>query len=161
MAFNVTFGSQNGFDVDFQNSAQMQVNFRRETEFNAETAQQNNFNSEFEGGAQMNAAFLNGVGTWMPLGGNPGDLLAKKSEKDGDTEWITPADEVEEGNSLPVTSAAAYSKIIETRDELIEIIREIEQELETRTKMWFGTRLEYNALTWLDPDTCYCIEEGT
>lgn len=28
-------------------------------------------------------------------------------------------------------------------------------------KMWFGTRAEYNALETIDPDTCYCIEEGT
>lgn len=26
---------------------------------------------------------------------------------------------------------------------------------------WFGTRAEYNALQTLDPDVCYCIEEGT
>lgn len=28
-------------------------------------------------------------------------------------------------------------------------------------KMWFGTRADYNALETIDPDTCYCIEEGT
>lgn len=28
-------------------------------------------------------------------------------------------------------------------------------------KMWFGTRAEYNALDVVDPDVCYCIEEGT
>ena len=26
---------------------------------------------------------------------------------------------------------------------------------------WFGTRAEYNALPSIDPDVCYCIEEGT
>lgn len=26
---------------------------------------------------------------------------------------------------------------------------------------WFGTRAEYNALSEIDPDVCYCIEEGT
>ena len=26
---------------------------------------------------------------------------------------------------------------------------------------WFGTRQEYNALPEIDPDTVYCIEEGT
>ena len=110
----------------------------------------------------MSAAFMNGVGKlWMPLGGHTGDLLAKKSDEDGDAEWIAPADEVEEGNTRPVTSGAAYEKIIETRDELVEIIRELSEELESRTKMWFGTRLEYNALTWIDPEVCYCIEEGT
>lgn len=31
----------------------------------------------------------------------------------------------------------------------------------TFTQMWFGTRSEYNALTTIDPDVCYCIEEGT
>lgn len=29
------------------------------------------------------------------------------------------------------------------------------------TKMWFGTRDEYNALPVIEPDVCYCIEEGT
>ena len=28
-------------------------------------------------------------------------------------------------------------------------------------KLWFGTRTEYNALSEIDPDTCYLIEEGT
>lgn len=26
---------------------------------------------------------------------------------------------------------------------------------------WFGTRAEYNALPEIDPETVYCIEEGT
>ena len=26
---------------------------------------------------------------------------------------------------------------------------------------WFGTRSEYNSLTYRDPTVCYCIEEGT
>lgn len=29
------------------------------------------------------------------------------------------------------------------------------------TKMWFGTRAEYNELPVIYPDVCYCIEEGT
>lgn len=32
---------------------------------------------------------------------------------------------------------------------------------DTRTPMWFGTRQEYNSLPSIDPDVCYCIEEGT
>lgn len=31
----------------------------------------------------------------------------------------------------------------------------------TRVPMWFGTRQEYNNLPSIDPDVCYCIEEGT
>ena len=29
------------------------------------------------------------------------------------------------------------------------------------TSFWFGTRAEYNALTTILPNVCYCIEEGT
>lgn len=29
------------------------------------------------------------------------------------------------------------------------------------SSFWFGTRAEYNALSEIDPDFCYCIEEGT
>ena len=29
------------------------------------------------------------------------------------------------------------------------------------TPFWFGTRAEYNALPEKDPNTCYCIEEGS
>lgn len=28
-------------------------------------------------------------------------------------------------------------------------------------QFWFGTRAEYNALPSIDPNICYCIEEGT
>lgn len=31
----------------------------------------------------------------------------------------------------------------------------------TRIPMWFGTRQEYNNLPSIDPNVCYCIEEGT
>ena len=27
--------------------------------------------------------------------------------------------------------------------------------------LWFGTRAEYNALEFISPNVCYCIEEGT
>ena len=27
--------------------------------------------------------------------------------------------------------------------------------------MWFGTLAEYNELEEIDPNVCYCIEEGT
>ena len=33
--------------------------------------------------------------------------------------------------------------------------------ISTETKFWFGTRAEYNALEYYDPEVCYCIEEGT
>lgn len=32
---------------------------------------------------------------------------------------------------------------------------------DTRIPMWFGTRQEYNSLPSIDPNVCYCIEEGT
>ena len=47
----------------------------------------------------------------MPAGGQRGDLLAKKSDANYDTEWITPANIVEEDNTKPITSAAVYTEI--------------------------------------------------
>lgn len=47
----------------------------------------------------------------IPKGGHRGDLLAKKSDVDLDTEWITPANAVEEDNTKPITSAAVYTEI--------------------------------------------------
>jgi len=47
----------------------------------------------------------------IPAGGLRGDLLAKKSGKDFDAEWITPANAVEEDNTRPITSAAVYTEI--------------------------------------------------
>ena len=161
MAFEVTFGSQGSFNVGFPNEAQMRVEFRRNTEFNANTENPESFNSEFEGGTQMSAAFLNGSGAKLPAGGDTGDLLAKKSEEDGDAEWITPAQDVEIENFKPVTSHGVYVSVNETKEELLAIIEELREELAQTSKMWFGTRVEYNSLEWIDPEVCYCIEEGT
>ena len=47
----------------------------------------------------------------VPAGGHTGDLLAKKSENDYDAEWITPANAVEQDNTLPITSAAVYTEV--------------------------------------------------
>lgn len=47
----------------------------------------------------------------IPAGGHTGDLLAKKSNANYDTEWITPATAVEQDNTRPITSAAVYTEI--------------------------------------------------
>lgn len=47
----------------------------------------------------------------LPLGGNAGDLLAKRSSADGDAEWITPASSVDEDNTRPITAAAVYTTV--------------------------------------------------
>lgn len=47
----------------------------------------------------------------IPTGGFAGDLLAKKSDKNYDTQWITPASAVEQDNTKPITSAAVYTEI--------------------------------------------------
>lgn len=47
----------------------------------------------------------------IPRGGQAGDLLAKRSDKDYETEWITPATVVEEDNTRPITSGAVYMEI--------------------------------------------------
>lgn len=52
-----------------------------------------------------------GSGGNVPIGGQAGDLLAKQSSVNYDTEWITPATEVEADNTRPITSAAVYTTV--------------------------------------------------
>ena len=52
-----------------------------------------------------------GGGSRLPAGGQPGDLLAKRSAGDGDVEWITPANHAEADNTRPITAAAVYTEI--------------------------------------------------
>ena len=40
-------------------------------------------------------------------------------------------------------------------------IDEVQEEVESKTIFWFGTRAEYHLLPYIDPQICYCIEEGT
>lgn len=50
-------------------------------------------------------------GVQLPEGGDTGDLLAKRSSTDYDTEWITPASSAEKDNTRPITAAAVYTEI--------------------------------------------------
>ena len=50
-------------------------------------------------------------GAQLPEGGNAGDLLAKRSSTDYDTEWITPASSVEKDNTSQITAASVYTEI--------------------------------------------------
>lgn len=47
----------------------------------------------------------------IPLGGVAGDIIVKRSSVDFDAEWVTPANSVQEDNTLPITSAAVYTEI--------------------------------------------------
>lgn len=47
----------------------------------------------------------------LPTGGNTGDILMKASNADYDAGWETPANAVEEDNTLPITSAAVYTEV--------------------------------------------------
>ena len=47
----------------------------------------------------------------LPEGGRRGDLLAKRSDANYETEWITPASTVEQDNTRPITAAAVYMEI--------------------------------------------------
>lgn len=42
----------------------------------------------------------------IPKGGNPGDILAKRSDEDRDVEWVTPADSATLGDNRPITADA-------------------------------------------------------
>lgn len=47
----------------------------------------------------------------VPLGGVAGDIIVKRSSTDFDAEWVSPANSVQEDNTLPITSAAVYTEI--------------------------------------------------
>lgn len=47
----------------------------------------------------------------FPPGGFQGDLLAKRTNSDFDVEWITPANDVEQDNTRPITAAAVYTTV--------------------------------------------------
>ena len=52
-----------------------------------------------------------GSGGNVPIGGQAGDILAKQSSTNYDTEWITPATAVEQDNTRPITSAAVFTEV--------------------------------------------------
>lgn len=47
----------------------------------------------------------------LPSGGNPGDIVIKRSLDDYDAEWVPPANSVEQDNTKPITAAAVYTEI--------------------------------------------------
>ena len=46
----------------------------------------------------------------LPLGGNPGDIIIKRSTENFDAEWVPPANSVEQDNTRPITAAAVYTE---------------------------------------------------
>lgn len=88
MAFKVTFATQEPMIAEFQNTDEFHADFN-----------------------------LQGGGSNLPAGGQPGDLLSKKSSTDGDVEWVTPADSAVEGDTRPITSDAV-SRLIENYSEI-------------------------------------------
>lgn len=47
----------------------------------------------------------------LPLGGNPGDIIIKRSGADYDAEWVPPATSAEQDNTRPITAGAVYTEI--------------------------------------------------
>lgn len=47
----------------------------------------------------------------IPSGGNTGDILVKNSNGNYDASWVSPANAVEQDNTLPITSAAVYTEV--------------------------------------------------
>lgn len=72
--------------------------------FNAQFNTSNNFTVEFDTSSIP-------ISGGLPPGGLQGDLLAKRTSYDGDVEWITPANSVEQDNTRPITAAAVYVEI--------------------------------------------------
>lgn len=50
-------------------------------------------------------------GGGLPTGGDPGDILMKRSDGDYDAEWVPPANSAEQDNTRPITAAAVYTEI--------------------------------------------------
>lgn len=50
-------------------------------------------------------------GHGFPDGGNPGDLIIKRSSADYDVEWVAPATSAEADNTRPITAGAVYTEI--------------------------------------------------
>lgn len=60
----------------------------------------------------LGAAYnMTSVESNLPPGGHTGDLLAKKTDEDYSVEWITPANDVEQDNTRPITAAAVYTTV--------------------------------------------------
>ena len=51
------------------------------------------------------------IGSGLPAGGTQGQILVKNSNTDGDASWVSPANVVEQDNTLPITSAAVYTEV--------------------------------------------------
>ena len=47
----------------------------------------------------------------LPPGGDQGDIIVKRSSRNFDATWATPASSVEEDNTLPITAAAVYREV--------------------------------------------------
>lgn len=78
--------------------------FNSSSEFNAQFSNNNsNFQVEFLSASQS--------GSGLPRGGDPGDILIKRSTVNGDAEWVPPANSAEEDNTRPITAAAVYTEI--------------------------------------------------
>lgn len=113
MAFNATFASQGEMLVSFNGRSPMDADFSSGTRL--ETAlfpESENIRARFQPQDPLEVDFSSGSGRVpLPPGGLPGDLLAKRTAADGDTEWITPANSAEQDNTRPITAAAVYTEI--------------------------------------------------
>lgn len=103
--FQVRFGSgQNSFSTDISEAEnRIQAEFENDSDLQASFGSgQNQFDISLGHGSS---------GGDLPPGGLTGDLLAKRSNGDGDVEWITPANNAEQDNTRPITAAAVYVEI--------------------------------------------------
>lgn len=51
------------------------------------------------------------IGGSLPVGGQVGDILIKRTVTDFDAEWVAPANSAEQDNTRPITAAAVYTEI--------------------------------------------------
>jgi hypothetical protein len=45
----------------------------------------------------------------IPQGGQPGDIITKKTDIDYEIEWVTPSDAIGQDDHRPITAAAIYA----------------------------------------------------
>ncbi len=51
------------------------------------------------------------IGGSLPVGGQYGDILMKRTVTDFDAEWVARANSAEQDNTRPITAAAVYTEI--------------------------------------------------
>ena len=114
MRLNVKFQEQNDTFKGLQESDERlginfgTVNTRTENDYSHLINKPRINNIPLEGNISSEVL---GIEVSFPSEGSVGDILMKTSDADDGVSWITPASNVEQDNTRPITSAAVYTEI--------------------------------------------------